>query len=57
MGRAVTQKTLDKVCGDPYATASMLSPLVPEMLKRGALSVQSWTERGDLRNAGEEEVV
>jgi hypothetical protein len=35
----------------------MSSPLVPEMLKRGAHSVQSWTERGDLRNAGEEEVV
>jgi len=35
----------------------MSSPLVREMLKRGALSVQSWTERGDLRNAGEEEGV
>jgi hypothetical protein len=35
----------------------MSSPLVPEMLKRGALCVQSWTERGDLTNAGEEEVV
>ena len=49
------KKTLDKPQGDPYATPSMQSPLSPDMLKRGAYPVQSWTERGDHKNAGQEE--
>ena len=48
------KKTLDNVEVGPYATASMSSPLSPEMLNRGS-SVHAWTERGDLENAGQEE--
>ena len=54
-GRSRSKKTLDKVGGGPYATASMSSPLSPEMLTKGADHVQPWTERGDLKNAGQEE--
>ena len=54
--RLRAKKKLDKPERRPYATASMSSPLSPEMLKRGALHpVHDWTERGDLENAGQEE--
>jgi len=33
-----TKKTLDKVAGRPYATPSMSSPLLPDILKRGAIA-------------------
>ena len=52
---ARAKKRLDKVWGAPYATDSMSGPLSPEMLKRGAYPVHSWTERGDLNDAGQEE--
>ena len=42
-----TKIVLDKVDTDPYATASMSSPLVPEMLTGGANMFVSRTERGD----------
>ena len=32
------KKTLDKVGGRPYATPSMSSPLLPDILKRGAIA-------------------
>ena len=49
------EKTLDKVGSDPYATRSMSIPSAREMLARGMASVHFWTERGDLKDAGEEE--
>ena len=49
------EKTLDKVGSDPYATRSMSTPSAREMLARGVDSVHFWTERGDLKDAGEEE--
>jgi hypothetical protein len=49
------EKTLDKAGTDPYATRSMSSSSAREMLTRGLASVHVWTERGDLRDAGEEE--
>jgi hypothetical protein len=49
------KKRLDKALSAPYPTPSMSSPLSPDMLKRGPYPVHSWTERGDLTNAGQEE--
>ena len=55
MERRKGEKTLDKASVASYPTPSMRSPLSPDMLTRGPHSVHSWTERGDLTNAGEEE--
>ena len=48
------KKMLDTRGVGPYATSSMRTPSSPTMLSEGDL-VQSWTERGDLKDAGEEE--
>lgn len=53
--RSRVEKTLDKAGTDPYATPSMSSPSAREMLARGRTFVHVWTERGDLKDAGEEE--
>ena len=49
------EKDVDKGGVAPYPTPSMSSPLSPDMLIRGAIPVQIWTERGDLTDGCQEE--
>lgn len=55
MGRLETKKKLDKVKPGTYPTPSMSMPPSPDMWETGVNFVHSWTERGDLTNAREEE--